>query len=151
MTRVEFKEPMKIEYPARFRPERGGYVVTFPDVPEAITEGDTLDEAQAMASEALEVALTIYMENWRDLPASGALRRGLRMVRVPLLSAAKFGLYSAMRAAGVKKVELARRLGCAPSQVDRLLDIAHHSRLALMEAAFAAIGKRIEVEIRDAA
>ncbi len=69
-----------------------------------------MEEAMAMASEALELALTFYTD-------------------VPALSEAKFKLYAAMRAAGIKKVELARRLKCSPSQVDRLLDILHASRL----------------------
>jgi len=50
-----------MEYPAKFTRDRrvGGFVVTFPDVPEAVTQGDTVGEAMAMASEALELALTI--------------------------------------------------------------------------------------------
>jgi len=142
-----------MEYPAKFTPDRtaGGFVVTFPDVPEAITQGDTIEEAMAMASEALELALTFYTEKWADLPVPGSLKRGMRMVRVPALSEAKFVLYSALRAAGVRKIDLARRLKCSPSQVDRLLDISHHSKLDQLEAAFAAIGKRLSIEIRDAA
>ena len=142
-----------MEYPAKFTPDRtaGGFVVTFPDVPEAITQGDTIEEAMAMASEALELALTFYTEKWADLPVPGSLKRGMRMVRVPALSEAKFRLYTALRAAGVRKIDLARRLKCSPSQVDRLLDISHHSKLDQMEAAFAAIGKRLAIEVRDAA
>ena len=67
------------------------------------------------------------------------------------MSEAKFRLYSALRAASVRKIDLARRLKCSPSQVDRLLDITHHSKLDQMEAAFAAIGKRLSIEIQDAA
>ena len=65
-----------MEYPARFIRDRksGGFVVTFPDVPEAITEGDTLQEATRMAEEALELALTFYTENSRDLPRPGSLK-----------------------------------------------------------------------------
>ncbi|HEY6342635.1 MAG TPA: type II toxin-antitoxin system HicB family antitoxin [Bryobacteraceae bacterium] len=45
-----------MEYPAKFVHDReaGGFVVTFPDIPEAITEGDTIEEALRMAEEALE-------------------------------------------------------------------------------------------------
>jgi antitoxin HicB len=142
-----------MEYPAKFTPDRaaGGFVVTFPNVPEAITQGDTLEEAMAMASDALELALTFYTEKGQDLPAAGELKRGLRMVRVPALSEAKFRLYTALRAAGIKKIDLARRLKCSPSQVDRLLDITHHSKLDQIEAAFAAIGKRLAIDVLDAA
>jgi antitoxin HicB len=140
-----------MEYPARFTPEGGNYVVTFPDVPQAHTFGDTMDEAQAMAAEALELALTFYTEKGTDLPEPGKLKRGMRMVRVPALSEAKFRLYSALRDAGLKKIELARRMKISPGQVDRLLDITHNSKLDQMEAAFAAIGKRLAIEILDAA
>jgi antitoxin HicB len=140
-----------MEYPARFTPEGGSYVVTFPDVPQAHTFGDTMDEAQAMAAEALELALTFYTEKGADLPEPGKLKRGMRMVRVPALSEAKFRLYSALRDAGLKKIELARRMKISPGQVDRLLDITHNSKLDQMEAAFAAIGKRLAIEILDAA
>lgn len=67
------------------------------------------------------------------------------------MSEAKFKLYSALRAAGIKKIELARRLDCSPSQVDPLLDIQHNSRLDQIEAAFAALGKRLEIEVVEAA
>ena len=142
-----------MEYPARFAKDKvsGGFVVTFPDVPEAITEGETLEDAMAMAEEALEVALTFYVEASKDLPKPGPLRKGMRMVPVPALSEAKFMLYDTLRAAGVRKVELARRLGCSPSQVDRLLDINHKSKLERLQAAFAALGKRLSVHVRDVA
>ena len=52
-----------IFYPAILTPQpEGGYVVTFPDVPEAITQGDTIDEALDHAIDALETALTFYDE-----------------------------------------------------------------------------------------
>lgn len=142
-----------MEYPARFvhDKEAAGYVVSFPDIPEAHTQGETMEEAITMAAEALELALTFYTEQWKDLPKPGALKRGMRMIAVPALSEAKFKLYTALRAAGIRKVELARRLKCSPSQVDRLLDIQHHSKLEQLEAAFAAIGKRLTVEVREAA
>ena len=142
-----------MEYPARFVRDKvsGGFVVTFPDVPEAITEGETFEAAMLMAQEALELALTFYTEASRDLPKPGALKRGMRMVPVPPLSEAKFMLYEALRSAGIRKIELARRLGCSPSQVDRLLDIKHKSKLDQLQAAFAAIGKRLSIQVRDLA
>ncbi len=140
-----------MEYPAKFDREDDVYIVSFPDLPEAHTQGDTVEEATAMAAEALELALTFYTDEWKDLPRASVPKRGMHMVAVPALSEAKFKLYSALRAAGIKKIELARRLGCSPSQVDRLLDIQHKSKLDQLEAAFAALGKRLEIEVVEAA
>ncbi len=94
-----------MEYPAKFDHDRetDAFIVSFPDVPEAHTQGDTIEEAAAMAAEALELVLTFYTEEWKDLPKASAPRRGMRMIAVPALSQAKFKLYSALRAGGVKK------------------------------------------------
>ena len=52
-----------LAYAATLTPdeEDGGFVVTFRDVPEAITQGDTLDEALHNAADALTVALDGYV------------------------------------------------------------------------------------------
>ncbi len=39
-----------MEYPAKFDREADAYIVSFPDVPEAHTQGDTVEEATAMAA-----------------------------------------------------------------------------------------------------
>ena len=61
-------------YPAAFTPdpEAGGYMVSFRDVPEAITEEDTLDEAVLHAEDALESALAMYVTAHERLPVASA-------------------------------------------------------------------------------
>ena len=86
----------------------------------------------------------------RAIPASDAKARG-PAVTLPALTEAKLGLYSAMRAGKISKAELARRLNCHLPQVDRLLDLAHASRLDQLEGALRAVGKQLVVETRDAA
>ncbi len=126
-------------------------VATFPDVPEAHTVGN--DEAQALrrAPDALETALAIYVDERRDLPRPARPRKGQRMVALAPMAAAKLAIYQAMRDQGVTQVALARRIGCDPKDVRRLLDLAHRSRLDRLEAALAALGKRLVLEVRDAA
>ena len=81
---------------------------------------------------------------------AGGLKHGMRMVRLHALSEAKFRLYSGLRAAGFRKdrlrapAEMLSKPGRPPA------DISHRSKLDQMEAAFAAIGKRLSIEIRDA-
>ena len=48
-----------------------------------------------------------------------------------------------------RKAGLARRLGARPASVDRLLDIAHASRLDQLDAALAVLGKRLDVKIKN--
>ena len=59
----------KMFYPAVFhRAKEGGYWITFPDIPECITEGDNMEEAYNMAVDALGLALTDRIKEKQDLP-----------------------------------------------------------------------------------
>lgn len=126
-------------------------LVSFPDIPEAHTFGDDEEEALGRALEALEAALSLYIDLRCDIPVTKDPKRGQKFVILPALSEAKVRLYSAMRQARVGKAELARRPNCQLPQVDRLLDLDHSSRMDQMEAAFRAPGKRLVVEVEDAA
>jgi antitoxin HicB len=136
---------VNLNYPVRLKAaEEGGYVVTFPQVPEAITQGDDEGEALANAVDALETALSFYIDAGRDLPKAG---RAKRTVRPSALGCIKLAIYQSMREQGVKKSELARRLGWHMPQVDRLLDLTHASRLDQAEAALASLGHTLEVKV----
>jgi len=141
------------QYEARLRrDDNDTWLVTFPDVPEAITFGRTVEAALQKAVEALEAALSIYMDKRLDIPVpSKAHGKRAHLVRLPALSEAKVALYSAMRAAGVRKADLARRLGWQKSQVDRLLDLNHSSRLEQIEQALQVLGKALVLDVLDAA
>ncbi len=52
-----------------------------------------------------------------------------------------------MRHEGVNKAELARRLNCHAPQVHRLLDLNHSSKMEQIDAAFAALGQRVAVDL----
>ena len=122
-------------------------LVTFADVPEAITFGANEDEALLQAVDALETALSFYVDARRALPAPGKARRGQRTVRPSALEGAKLGVYQAMTEQGIKKAELARRLGWHMPQVDRLFDLRHASRLDQIEAAARVLGRQLEVRV----
>jgi len=126
-------------------------LVDFPDVPEAHTFGDDVPQALMHAVDALETALSKYVDDRRDLPKPSAVKRGGLSVTLPASTEAKLALYEATRAQRISKAELARRLNCHLPQVDRLLDLTHASRLDQLEAAFRVLGKRLSIEIHEAA
>jgi len=142
-----------MEYPALFEPAReGGFVVTFPDFDWGVTQGDTEEEAREMAADAVRTMIQEHIRKGEAVPPPGKPRsRRYRMVRLAALDAVKAELYSAFRASGLKKAELARRLAIPKTTVDRLFDLNHHSRLDHIEAALAALGKRLAVAVQDAA
>ena len=137
-----------LDYPVILdaQPE-GGFVVTFPDVPEAITQGEDEEEALLYAVDALETALSFYVSDRKMLPVASKPKRGQRTVRPSALEGAKLGVYQAMTEQGIKKAELARRLGWHMPQVDRLFDLRHASRLDQIEAAARVLGKQLQVRI----
>ena len=92
---------MRYVYPCVLTPEtNGGYSVSFPNVPEALTCGDDRDEALAMAEDALAVALGSYMQCREDIPVPDTAAGEQEMVAVPLVVAAKLFLYTAMSGRG---------------------------------------------------
>ena len=71
-----------LSYPADLAAaEDGSLTVTFPDVPEAITQGDDLSDALKRAVDALETALSFYTDAGKELPTAGKPKRGQRIVR----------------------------------------------------------------------
>jgi antitoxin HicB len=139
-------------YPAFFEPDpKGGILVKFPDFGHA-THGDDQADAYAMAQDLVVAILSDLIVGKQDIPAPGKVRgKHVRPVTVPALAAAKVELYRQLRAAHMTKAELARRMGQAKQQVERLFDLRRYSRFDQIEAAFAALGKQIAIEIRDAA
>ena len=141
-------------YLALFEPDRkaGSYVVTFPDFGYGVTQGETEAEAMEMAQDLLMLTIGDYIRESRFLPTPRR-HRGSKFRRVPLpaLQAAKVDLYIAFLESGLKKAELARRIGIPKTHIERLFSLRHHSRLNQIEAAFAALGKRLHIEARDAA
>jgi antitoxin HicB len=135
------------DYPVILTPDDGTVLVTFPDVPEAITFGADTDEALLQAVDALESALSFYVDDRKPLPVPSKAKRGQKTVRPSALECAKLGVYQAMTEQGIKKAELARRLGWHMPQVDRLFDLRHASRFDQIEAAARALGRHIEVSV----
>ena len=139
-----------IVYPAKFECAKDGITVTFPDIPEAITCGFSEHEAMEYAVDAIITIFTEYIKRRRPIPRASKTRgKGMRTVVLPALEEAKIRLYETMREAGVRKADLARRMSWQKSQVDRLLDLRHRSRLDHIEAALAKLHKRLAISVED--
>lgn len=140
-------------YRALFEPgdRRGTIVVTFPDVPEAITEGRGKGDARVMAEEALGLALLSYLARGKPLPKPRAKGGDLVDIAVMPDVAAKLAVLETFAAAGITKSELARRIGKDEKEVRRILDPRHPTKLPALTAALRALGKRLVVGVMEAA
>jgi antitoxin HicB len=73
-----------MRYPVVLTPDTGGYVVTFPDVPEAMTQGDSYDEAMEMAKDVLESSVEIYIEKGQPFPMPSDINDGQPYIEIDL-------------------------------------------------------------------
>ncbi len=126
------------------------FSVRFPDVPEAITFGATRQDAMLQAADALETALSFYVDSNQPFPKASRATKGQVAIGLSALGEAKAALYEGMRARKLGRAELARRTGWHLAQVDRVLDLTHDSRLGNVEKALRAIGLRLEVHAEAA-
>ena len=61
----------KLFYPALFhKAEEGGFWISFPDIPECLTQGNDMSQAYEMAIDALGLALTCREKEQQPFPAS---------------------------------------------------------------------------------
>jgi antitoxin HicB len=143
---------ISFSYPAIFKVGSDGRVmVTFADLPRVATDGKDDREAMEEAMDALGSDLSIRLTRKEQIPAPSNLKRGQRLVAVPLWLAPKLALYIAMRDQRVNNSELARRLGVHERVIRRMLDPRHATKAEKIQAALAALGKQLTVEVRDAA
>jgi antitoxin HicB len=143
-----------MKYPALFEPaEKGGFVITFPDWDWGVSQGEGEADARGMARDALITMIAYSIRHGKPVPPPTSQPRGkkYRMIELPAIAALKTELYIAFRASGIRKSELARRMGIPKTTVDRLFDFENHTRLDQIEAAFAALGKRLRIAVEDTA
>ncbi|MCL2761379.1 MAG: type II toxin-antitoxin system HicB family antitoxin [Desulfuromonadales bacterium] len=135
-------------YPVILTPDDNDTVmVTFPDFPEAITCGDTKDEALAWALDALETVLEAYIDDRKEIPRPTELINQDEYVVLPATTAGKVILHNSMLESGKRKADLARMMNLAPSLVDRLLSLRHKSKIEQIETALAVLGKKLVVDV----
>ena len=136
-----------MRYPFKITPDGVFFMVTFPDIPEAITQGETMEQALEVAQDALETALEFYFEDLRAVPEPSPVKRGRHFVELPASLSAKILLLNEMIHQRVRPAELARRLGTTPQAVNRLTNLRHASKIDGIASAMKALCKTLEIRI----
>lgn len=140
-----------IKYRVKLQPDDNDtLLVTCPDFPEVITCGDTREEALEFAVGAFREAIAGKIYNGEPIPQPSSIRKGEPFVVLPLQTEMKVKLYQSLLESGLRKSELARRMKLHRQEIDRLLEVGQSTNLTKIELAFAAMGKRVSIEVADA-
>ncbi len=150
MSRKSANRDFVFAYPADITIQEGGFLVRFPDLPEAITEGDDEDEALRQAADCLAEAIASRIVDHEDIPKPTPARRGQYLVAVEQVLATKAALHLTMRQTDTTNVALANVLEVDEKEVRRLLDPRHNSKVNRLQAALAICGRHTTVTLRDA-
>ena len=129
------------------REENGWWLVRFPGIPEALTEGETEDEARTSAVDCVIVALEGYMKEGGGLPQDAAGHSGRDRAVLPSLVTAKLAVYETMRGLGWSKLRLAKELGMPENSVRRLLDLRHSSHMWIIDEALAKMNAEFSIDL----
>lgn len=136
-----------MRYPVKIKTDGKGWMVSFPDIPEALTSGGTKDEALAMAKDALETALDFYFDDKREVPPPSTARRGQPVIELSASTSAKVLLLNEMVRQKVRPAELARRLHTTAQEVNRLTNVRHTTRIDGIAAALRALGRHLDMRV----
>jgi len=133
-----------MRYPVEIEKDECGYVIRFPDVPEAVTWADDMSALQRVGLDALESALEFYAEEGRPVPLP-ASSDGDAFVELPLKMALWIHLHNAQLESGMSKTELAEKAGMKLPNLIRLLKLKAPGSPESMARALRALGKRVDV------
>jgi antitoxin HicB len=127
--------------------DNGWWLVRFPGIPEALTEGETEEEARANARDCVIVALEGYMKAGKPLPREGAGHSGPDRAVLPSLVTAKLAVYETMRSLGWSRLRLAKELGVPENSVRRLLDLHHSSQMWAIDDAMRKMNAELPIDL----
>jgi antitoxin HicB len=136
-------------YRVTLEDDEGTVLVKSPDFPELITFGEDRSDALAYAVGAFCEAIGARISHHEPIPEPSRGKSSDPRVTLPSNIALKARLYQSLLDSGIKKAELARRLGLHRQEIDRLFDINHVTNINKIEAAFAVLGKSLRFEVEE--
>ena len=140
----------QLVYPVTLQRLSETVLVSFPDVPEALTEGDTEQDALDEAHDCLVAALSGYIHAGRPIPCPSE-KKDPPFIELSPIVTAKLALYRAMREQQIDDGTLAKRLGTTEITVTRFLDLDYRSHIDHIAAALDVLGQHLVVAVHPAA
>ena len=139
----------RFSFPAALTPDLddGGHVVTFRDLPEAITQGDSIEIALTEAADCIEEGVAARIDDHLEIPEPSDSLEHEYLVTVPMQTALKAAVTLAMSESKMSKVQLADALQLDEKEVRRILDPHHGTKLATLERTLNILGKKAVLSV----
>ena len=125
----------------------GGYLCRFPDLPEFVPEGPSIEKLLIGLEEGVIPVLEDRIKAEEPLPQLRTLKAGEEYLYLSCTHSAKIQLISAAKEQRITSTELARRLGCLPQEATRILKLSHPTKIDTIAAAAEAIGGHVICQI----
>lgn len=125
----------------------GGKILSFRDIPEAITEAWPDENEVEVATDALITAIDFYIEDQRKLPEPSSMQDGEIMIELPISVSCKVMLLNLMVENNVRPADLARKMGTNSQTVNRILNLNHNTKIDTLGKAFRALGKNLAIGV----
>ncbi|MDO4936746.1 MAG: type II toxin-antitoxin system HicB family antitoxin [Sutterellaceae bacterium] len=140
--------PSTYRFPAQVESNgAGGFIASFKDVPEALTEAPTMEELKANAVDALITAIDFYIEDHRHFPEPSPVTDQDLAIQLPPSVIAKVMLLNAMVDTNTRPIDLARKLGTSRQEVTRITDLHHATKIDTIARALYALGRQLNISV----
>ena len=138
-----------MHYPATFQlnPKNHSYTIAFKDIPEALTQGYSLEEAKEMAQDALITAMDFYFDDNRPVPLPSLPNDNDHLISLPISMWVKVLLLNTMLEQRISQAELAKRLGKSRQEMQRIINLHHSTKIDTMADALACLGKTLNINL----
>jgi len=122
-----------------------GLAVFCRDLPELNSYGDHLEHALNQAVDAIESTLSLYVDQRRPIPPASPPIPGEHVIRLPATTVAKIALWNALHEHHLHDT------APYPPQESVLVDFTHNADIEQVEHALSRLGKRLVVQVAEAA
>lgn len=135
-----------MQYPVIIKEDESGYMVSFPDIPEALTCGESYDSALSEAKNALVTAFEFYFEDQRPIPLPSTIKN-CDVIDVPLSVWVKVLVLNTMLHERITQTELAKRMGSRKQEIQRVINLDHNTKIDTLNLAMKVMGKKLSISI----
>lgn len=139
-------QKISLGYPAKISPDSSGFVVTFRDLPNVFTEGDTYEEALSKAQEVLDMLLLEMFKDDIDIRAPTVSRKGEVIIIVSPEIAVPVLLHKLRKQRHYSMEKVARSMGVSYQNYQQI-EAGKNITLKSLKRAANALGAMVEIRL----